>query len=95
MEIFIWYRQGDKSPVGIITVPESMTIGELDRLRAEVATMTEGIRAAGAAEEEELLAACEEAERVLGNMGYTGDEGEADALYHRLGALLAKREPKT
>jgi hypothetical protein len=32
---------------------------------------------------------CEEAERVLGNLGYTGDEGEADQVYHQLRACIA------
>lgn len=41
----------------------------------------------------ELLAACEEAERILGNMGYTGDEGEPDACYQQLGRAIAKARP--
>jgi hypothetical protein len=38
----------------------------------------------------EFVAACEEAERLLGNMGYTDPDSDEGQLFHQLGELLAQ-----
>lgn len=55
-----------------------------------VATASNDANARLIAAAPDLLAACEEAERILGNMGYTSDEGEPDECYRQLGAAIAK-----